>query len=85
MHTLTHSMHTLTHSMHTLTHTHTARTHSHVNFEGLVALGRPVYTVVLMSHDHHMYVTLSCREQWRVIHSILYRHRDNCAVMATGE
>lgn len=25
-----------------------------------------------------------CREQWNVIHSIVFEKRDNCAVMTTG-
>ena len=36
----------------------------------------------------HMLVMCLCHslsEQWRVIYSILYRHQDNCAVMATGK
>ena len=25
-----------------------------------------------------------CREQWKIIHSLVFQKRDNCAILATG-
>ena len=31
-----------------------------------------------------IYMYLCCSEQWRIIYSLLFHRRDNCAVLATG-
>ncbi len=43
-----------------------------------------VLLIMYLTHNYSFNVSLHS-DQWKIIHSVLYSRKDNCAVMATGQ